>query len=145
MIIMLAYHAKWYNQTKQISDIFCNWRYIIWLGLWLVSLALSCVPISNNQSDHKFQLTCTCRWNKPWGEIWDLKEWWWSTGIENTSAVTNNLKDTWWRHQMETFSTLLVLCEGNPLVTGEFPSQRPVTWSFDIFYELRLYKRMYKQ
>ena len=27
----------------------------------------------------------------------------------------------WWRHQMETFSALLALCEGNSPVTGEFP------------------------
>ena len=30
---------------------------------------------------------------------------------------------------METFSALLALCGGNSLVTGEFPSQRPVTQS----------------
>ena len=35
----------------------------------------------------------------------------------------------WWRHQIETFSALLALCEGNSPVTGEFPSQRPVTRS----------------
>ena len=29
----------------------------------------------------------------------------------------------WWRHQMETFSTLLVLCERNLQVTGGFPSK----------------------
>ena len=45
---------------------------------------------------------------------------------------------SWWRHQMETFSVLLALCEGNPPVTGGFPSQRPVTRSFDIFFYLRL-------
>ena len=28
---------------------------------------------------------------------------------------------TWWRHQMETFSALLALCEGNPPVNGGFP------------------------
>ena len=38
---------------------------------------------------------------------------------------------SWWRHQMETFSALLALCAGNSPVTGEFPSQRPVTRSFD--------------
>ena len=37
----------------------------------------------------------------------------------------------WWCHVMETFSVLLALCAGNSLVTGEFPSQRPVTQSFD--------------
>ena len=34
---------------------------------------------------------------------------------------------------METFSALLALCEGNPPVTGGFPSQRPAMRSFDIF------------
>ena len=45
---------------------------------------------------------------------------------------------TWWRLQMETFSALLALCAGNSPVTGEFPSQRPVTRSFDVFFDLRL-------
>ena len=52
---------------------------------------------------------------------------------------------TWWRHQMETFSALLAHCAGNSPVTGEFPSQRPVTPSFDIFFNLRLKKRLSKQ
>ena len=39
------------------------------------------------------------------------------------------------RHQMETFSASLALCEGNPPVTGGFPSQRPVVWSFDVFFD----------
>ena len=43
-----------------------------------------------------------------------------------------NSTGTWWRHQMETFSTLLSLCAGNSPITGEFPSQRPVTRSFDV-------------
>ena len=40
---------------------------------------------------------------------------------------------SWWRHQMETFSALLALCAGNSPITREFPSQRPVTRSFDAF------------
>ena len=52
---------------------------------------------------------------------------------------------TWWRHQMETFSALLATCAGNSPVTGEFPAQRPVTRSFDIFFDLRLHKRLSKQ
>ena len=46
---------------------------------------------------------------------------------------------------METFSTLLSLCEGNPPVTGGFPSQRPVTLSFDLFFDMRLNKIFSKQ
>ena len=52
---------------------------------------------------------------------------------------------TWWRHQMETFSALLAICAGNSLGTGEFPEQRPVTRSFDAFFDLRLNKRLSKQ
>ena len=37
---------------------------------------------------------------------------------------------------METFIALLALCAGNSPVTGEFPSQRPVTRSFDVFFDL---------
>ena len=51
----------------------------------------------------------------------------------------------WWRHQMETFSALLALSAGNAPVTGEFPSQRPVTRSFDVFFDLLLNKRLSKQ
>ena len=48
----------------------------------------------------------------------------------------------WWRHQMETFSALLAICAGNSPVSGEFPAQRPVTRSFDIFFDLRLNKQL---
>ena len=52
---------------------------------------------------------------------------------------------TWWRHQMETFSALLAICAGNSPVTGEFPAHRPVTQSFDVFFDLRLYHQLSKQ
>ena len=35
---------------------------------------------------------------------------------------------------METFSALLAICAGNSPVPGEFPTQRPVTRSFDVFF-----------
>ena len=50
-----------------------------------------------------------------------------------------------WRHQMETFPRYWPLCAVNPPVTGEFPSQRPVTRSFDVFFHIRLNKRLSKQ
>ena len=46
---------------------------------------------------------------------------------------------------METFSALLAFCAVNSPVTGEFPSQRPVTRSFDVFFHLCLNKRLSKQ
>ena len=39
---------------------------------------------------------------------------------------------------METFSALLAICAGNSPVLGEFPAQRPVTRSFDVFFDLHL-------
>ena len=51
----------------------------------------------------------------------------------------------WWRHQMETFSALMAICAGNSPVLGEFPAQRPVTRSFDVFFDLHLNKRLSKQ
>ena len=48
----------------------------------------------------------------------------------------------WRRHQMETLSALLGLCAGNWPVTCEFPSQKPVTRSIDVFFDLRLEKNV---
>ena len=55
------------------------------------------------------------------------------------------LSSTWWLHQMETFSTLLAICAGNSPVSGEFPAQRPVKQSFDVFFDLNPNKRLSKQ
>ena len=46
---------------------------------------------------------------------------------------------------METYSALLALCAGNSPVTGEFPAQRPVTRSFDVFVDMHLNERLSKQ
>ena len=58
------------------------------------------------------------------------------------------LYDVWeyklWRHQMETFSALLAICAGNSPVPGEFSTQSPVTRSFNVFFDLRLNKRLSK-
>ena len=43
---------------------------------------------------------------------------------------------------MEAFSMLLAIYAGNSPVPGEFPAQRPVTWNCDVFFDLRLNKRL---
>ena len=53
--------------------------------------------------------------------------------------------NAWWRHQMERFSTLLVICAGNSPVTSEFPAQRPVTRSFGVLFDQHLNKGLSKQ
>ena len=54
-------------------------------------------------------------------------------------------RHSWWRRHIETVSALLAICVGNSTVTGGFPAQRPVTRSFDVFFDLRPNKRLSKQ
>ena len=56
--------------------------------------------------------------------------------------IPGESRTAWWRHRMETFSALLAMCAGNSPVTGEFPAQRPVTRSFDVFFDLRPNERL---
>ena len=42
---------------------------------------------------------------------------------------------------MDTFSALMAISAGNSPVSGEFPAQRPVTWSFDVFFDLHWINR----
>ena len=46
---------------------------------------------------------------------------------------------------METFSALMVICEGNPPPTGGLPPTRVLTRSFDVSFDLRQNKRLSKQ
>ena len=99
-----------------------------------------------------FDLRLNKRWSKQsWG-------WWFGTPsnlLRRHSNVTfssecipfsgTSLVLSWWRHQMETFSALLAICAGNSPVPGEFPTQRSVTRSFDVFFDLCLNKRLSKQ
>ena len=65
--------------------------------------------------------------------------------LKHYSCLYQTVDNSWWRHQMEPFSALLAICAGNSPVIGEFPAQRPVTRSFDAFFDLRLNKRLSKQ
>ena len=60
--------------------------------------------------------------------------------LVDTSSIVSR-----WRHQMEPFSALLLLYVGNSQVTDEYPSQRPVTRSFDISLVCILNKRLSTQ
>ena len=63
----------------------------------------------------------------------------------DTQYAMTSYRNAWWRHQMDTFSALLAICAGNSPVPGEFPAQRPVTRSFDVFFDLHPNKRLSKQ
>ena len=59
-----------------------------------------------------------------------FKPWRWHPWVRHRNSVAG------WRHDMEPFSTLLTLCEGNPPVTGGFPHKGPTVRSFDgLFYD----------
>ena len=60
--------------------------------------------------------------------------------------IKDYIKRSWWRHQMEIFSALLVMYAG--IFTGHrgIPrTQRPVTRGFDVFFDLRLNEWLSKQ
>ena len=71
--------------------------------------------------------------------------WLWICPWRIDAIYCHSLELPWWRHQVQTFSTLLALCAGNSPVTGEFPEQRPVTRCFDVFFDLRLKTQLSKQ
>ena len=64
---------------------------------------------------------------------------------DNHALVPVKPSYTWWRHQMELFSALLVLWAGSSRVIGGFPPQRPVPRNFDVVFDQRLNKRLSKQ
>ena len=68
---------------------------------------------------------------------------WLTINLDNKEII--KILHSWWRHQAKKISSLLALCEGNPLVNGGFPSQRPVTRSFDVFFDMHLNKGLSKQ
>ena len=81
---------------------------------------------------------------------WHSKEysifWRWILFLQEIlGSVVRLASISWWRHQMETNSALLAICAANSSVTGEFPAQRPVTRSFDIFFHLRQIKRLNRE
>ena len=54
-----------------------------------------------------------------------------------------NTKKGWWRHQIEISVRVTGRLWGES--TGGFPSQRPVTRSYSVFFDLHLNKRLTKQ
>ena len=74
-----------------------------------------------------------------------VTDWKLSKRLFSIQLVVEISSISWWRHQMEAFSALLAICAGNSPVPGEFPTQRPVTWSFDVYFDLCPNKRLSKQ
>ena len=116
---------------------------------------------SSHQRKHqKLRVTGLCEGNLPLtgefhaqraGNAENVSIWWQPDAIIRIMFLNGFTKYqiinaiTWWHHQMETFSALLAICAGNSPVPGEFPTQRPVTRSFDVLFDLCLNKRLSKQ
>ena len=86
-------------------------------------------------------------------DIWKLQhpqDMWWLPLLKCCNRqcwqiIVHGNRILWWRHLMKTFSAILAICAGNSPVPGEFPAQRPVTGSFDVFFDLRPNKLLSKQ
>ena len=110
------------------------------------------IGVYNIGSDNGLDQTMVCRQNSDWPLSKSVMTYthismrypasWVIASITYLQLEQNT---SWRRHQMETLSALLALCEVNPPVTNGFPSQRQVTRSFGVFFDLRLYKRSCKQ
>ena len=103
----------------------CHW----WLYRGQTSFTLSTIRDLIFRSETKLNLSCTDH------GLWKFPP----------NDFKPNPQHAWRPHQMETLSALLALCERNSPVSGEFPSQRPVSQSFDVFFDLRVNKRLSKQ
>ena len=96
-----------------------------------------------------FVVNDSLKWGREWNEMsWNLSyngKFFSEMDPLLLSGSTCRSRLPWWRHQMETLSALLAICAGNSPVPGEFPTQRPVTRSFDVYFDLRPNKRLSKQ
>ena len=111
------------------ADDIIQFHFFEWKWLYFIQISLEYVP--KGPIDNKLALMQIMAWRRI--IIW-------------TSDIQCRCHFyPWGRHQMETFSALLALCAGNSPVTGEFPSERPETRSFDVSLICALNKRWSKQ
>ena len=88
---------------------------------------------------HRYKKDTICHVNM--AQLWDLS----NCVLEKTTVLKIYCSFEYlWRDQMET-SRYWPLCAGNSPTIREFPSQRPLAWSFGIFFDLRLNKQFSKQ
>ena len=122
-------------------------KYSIWDITWLKSQQC-CMQYCSNTCYFCATFHFRMNWNIKMMFPDLIKTWnvWMIPGLITAYPIVFwDIFHTWWHHQMETFSALLVICAGNSPVPGEFPTQRSVTRSFDVFFDLRLNKGLSKQ
>ena len=102
---------------------------ILWNPLtWHGNDRIHYVPNRHSLSYHTISLSSLCRtvWRVQQANVKDLEEYMMTSSNGNIFRVTG------------------LLC-GEFTGPGEFPTQRPVMRSFDVFFDLRLNKRLSKQ
>ena len=145
---LVTHTSLWFQPYTRPRN---TWAYQIIANLVVCSTACSGQHHKKHQSSVSLVF---CNWNHRWsGEkvlsmtfslFFTLE----STSFRSSIKHSHIIIYSWWRHQMETCSASLTLCEGIPVVTGVYLSQRPVTMvtrSFDVFFDLHLNKRLSKQ
>ena len=126
------------NVTKHLKSILVQvmawWRY-------LLKCQLVCMYLLTNQGALKISTLYENHIFEYMGEIFCMEfqiyPWSYPTHILRDVYFISRWKFTWWLHLMDIFSTLLALCAGNPPVTSVFLSQRPVTRSFEVFFDMK--------
>ena len=97
---------------------------LAWNGCWVNILVAA---------DLRFLIANVTSLQRP-TEVCHLRLWW---GYKSSTFQDDVIK---WKHFPRYWPFV-----GNSRLTGEFASQRPVTRSFDVFFDLRLNKRLSKQ
>ena len=80
------------------------------------------------------------------GRVYEVRPWDYTGYKSNTDVCTMRSNYTMMTSSNgNIFRVTGPFCEGNPPVTGWFPSQRPVTRGFGLLFNLRLNRRLRKQ
>ena len=145
---LIRFILTWAWQTFLLIKYYTNWRTeqrfkfllaISWISYLVLHQFHSCNLPLKSKYHLQGQGLSPCHHQMEWNSHRE------NLRFHSKKAMSSKCISTWWRHQMETFSTLLALCAGNSPVPGEFPTQRPVMRSFDVYFDLRPNKRLSKQ
>ena len=136
-ILLPARNHNWsyIDMSSHVQDVPGNWHRHLWDG---ISIRRGCPSVDKSRIPS-------------WGGAWLAPAFpirLYITGKLRLEGMTYRGKAEAWLMMTSsngTFSALLAICAGNSPVPGEFPTQRPVTRSFDLFFDLRLNKRLSKQ
>ena len=141
----------WYRVMSMLSmvHVLDCWRHMSVTGIQITSNSVICSTACSGYQQRKHQRSALmnhCHWprllvHSPLFEEFNPIR---NMDLLQLCSVVLPKICSWWRRQMETFSALLAFSAGNSPVPGEFPAQRPVTRSFDVFFDLRLNKRLSK-